>query len=217
VERPPSLDIEFEFPASAGLGSSASLAALMYILLYRWLNMRDPPREEIYRHASEFERMMHGNPSGIDLATVVEGGVILYRRDLGVMDRMVPEELEGYGILVADTGVRRSTGELVSSVTRNLGGLPEDIRAGLVEVVDSLVIEAWDAIKRYVGVYIDEAEAAINRLGEEGIYGAKVTGAGGGGCIYVFGDGRELDTARGILEGFGFKTFRPNIYPYSLY
>ncbi len=235
VDRPPSLHIEFEFPVSAGLGSSASLAALIYILLYRWLYMRDPPREEIYRYASEFERMMHGNPSGIDLATVVEGGVILYRRDAGVLDRIVPGEMEGYGILIADTGVRRSTGDLVSRVTQNLGGLPSDIRKGLVDTVDSLVMEAWGALGearwrdlvgyiranhyllRYVGVYIDAADEAVNRLGMEGVYGAKVTGAGGGGCIYVFGDGRELDIARRVLEGFGFKTYRPNIYPYSLY
>ncbi len=235
VERPPSMYIEFEFPVSAGLGSSASLAALMYILLYRWLYMRDPSREEIYRHASEFERMMHGNPSGIDLATVVEGGIILYSRGGGVIDRVIPEDLGGYGFIVADTGVRRSTGDLVSRVTQNLGGLPSNIREGLVGIVDHLVMEAWDVLRdgeigdlvdyirgnhyllRYVGVYIDKADEAVNRLAEEGIYGAKVTGAGGGGCIYVFGDGRELETARRILEGFGFKTYRPNIYPYSLY
>jgi len=234
VEKPPSINLEFEFPVSAGLGSSAAISAAIPSLLIKWLEMRDPTRDELYRYGERLERYIHGTPSGIDLTTVVEGGVILFSREGGLLDRVISLP-DGIGILLIDSGFRRVTGELVARVSANLGMLPQSLNRRLVDAVDTLVGDAWKAILdgyslelleliksnhyllKYLGVYTPGINNIIGMLLDKGVEVSKVTGAGGGGCILVVGDEETLSKAVDVARDLGLDFLRPNIYPYTLY
>ncbi len=234
VERPPTINLEFEFPISAGLGSSAAISAAIPTLLIKWMYLRDPSREELYNYGAFLERLIHGNPSGIDLTTVVEGGALLYKRGDGVLER-VSSLPDGYSLLIIDSGERRVTGELVAKVSNNLGGLPEELRRGVVQLVDTIVARGWVSIVegagekladllrsnhyllKYVGVYTPRINMIINELSEVGVDAVKVTGAGGGGCIIAYGEVGTISKAFQRIKDMGLEAFQPNIYPYPLY
>ena len=230
VDSRPSLYIRFSFPTSAGLGSSASLASVLTKLFHKMYREEDPPKDIIYSLGSKFEEYIHGNPSGIDLSTVVEGGVILFKRDVGVIDKIDSFDLAGSRIIVVDSGIRRSTGKLVSNVTYNLHSLPDDVRRDVIEVVDSIVSYGWISLKegdrdafaeamksnhyllKYIGVYRPKLDKIVDALIDIGAYSAKVTGAGGGGCIYGLVDEAVIDDVESFFRDMGLWVYTPKIY-----
>ncbi len=230
VDIPPSISIKFDFPASAGLGSSAALATLLVNLIHKWMYGLDADKRTLYKYGNEFEKMIHGTPSGIDLTTVVERGIILFKRESGVIDSISDIDFNGYKLVVIDSGLRRSTGDLVKRVTENLYKLPEDIRGELLSLVDELVSYGWLSLKsndmegfvkavnsnhyllRYIGVYKPRIDELILKLNGLGVHGAKVTGAGGGGCIYALIPSERYKDIDRILKGYGLTFFTPKIY-----
>ncbi len=73
--------INSQVPVGYGLGSSAAIsagitAALLAFLKIQW------DQKTIFDIAYEGEKFFHGNPSGGDLATVIEGGFLWFRKDL---------------------------------------------------------------------------------------------------------------------------------------
>lgn len=230
VDNKPTLKIKYNFPISAGLGSSASFASVVTKLFHKMYIGDEPSRQVIYRFGSIFEEGVHGNPSGIDLSTVVEGGVILFKRDIGVKDRMESLDLGDLSIIVVDSGVRRSTGKLVSQVTYNLNNLPNNIREGLVDVVDSIVDLGWSSLRKgdiisfseaiksnhyllkYIGVYNKWLDRIIDDLIELGASAAKVTGAGGGGCVYGLVSKTSVMDVKKYFIDKGYWVYTPKIY-----
>ncbi|PCN51141.1 mevalonate kinase [Candidatus Geothermarchaeota archaeon ex4572_27] len=220
---PLDVEVAVDFPISAGLGSSASMAAALARAAYRLARGREPARDEVYALANLMEEMVHGRPSGIDLNTVLEKAVILYdggaRR---VVDRVVGPEL---WLVVADTGERRVTGRVVSfvgRVKREMGG----VFTGLLEAVDAMSVEGFAAVRRgdlrtvgllmsanhgilySIGVSTHLIERLVVKLSGMGAYGAKLTGAGGGGCVIaLFGDGESAEEAAETLVSEGLQAF----------
>jgi len=80
---PARLTVESDIPPSAGLGSSASVSAATAAALTA-LADQDIGPEELFEVTMEGERVAHGNPSGVDPATVVYGGTIVFRRGQGL-------------------------------------------------------------------------------------------------------------------------------------
>ena len=74
-----SIDATVSLPGSAGLGSSAALA----VAVLRALDERDGITRDNLRSqeiALAWERVFHGNPSGIDTAMAIAGGLARYTR-----------------------------------------------------------------------------------------------------------------------------------------
>ena len=230
VDTTPKIEIEFSFPTSAGLGSSAALGALIVYLIYSWWFGKDPDKDLIYLYGGKFEEMIHGTPSGIDLTTVVEGGIILFKKGRGVLDKIDEDVFKDVSIIIIDSKLRRSTGQLVSKVTRYLKELDGDIRNSLITIVDEIVSYGWKSLKnidlksfysamsanhyllKYIGVYRERLDKIIHNFMNKGGYVAKVTGAGGGGCIVGFAD---TDISSELINFFrkrGYPVYAPKIY-----
>lgn len=230
VDSAPSLKIRFNFPTSAGLGSSASLASLITKLFHKMYRGEEPSKKVIYTFGSKFEEYVHGNPSGIDLSTVVEGGIILFKRGEGVQERIGSFDLDGSQIVVVDSGIRRSTGKLVANVTYNLHSLPEEIRSDVIDLVDSIVLHGWISIRerdkesfakamksnhyllKYIGVYKPKLDEIVEDFLELGAYAAKVTGAGGGGCVYGLVEKSVASEIESFFRDKGLWVYTPKIY-----
>jgi mevalonate kinase len=186
-----------DIPVSAGLGSSAALAAAVARSL-----CADEARVADAVAASE--RVFHGNPSGIDAALALGGGFGRFTRD-GGLRRVAAAPIR---LCVANTGRRRDTGALVASVGARLCDRPAET-AALLRSIGVLVDEGIAALQSghlaalgslmdrnhaalaEVGVSCAEIETACGLARRAGALGAKLTGAGGGGCVVALAPGRE--------------------------
>ncbi|MGC9208376.1 MAG: mevalonate kinase [Nitrososphaeria archaeon] len=179
---------------SAGLGSSAAFHTAAVIAAYKAAGKR-PDLSTIFSNAMELEAHAHKNPSGVDVWAVLLGGAIIFKRG------ETPIRLESgiREILLIDSGMRRSTGALVSHV----GLLKErnpDMFSGLVEIADSLselmgeamqngdvelagrIFKMNQGLLKLINVSNERIDEMIKRLEDMGVY-SKITGAGGGGYL----------------------------------
>ncbi len=185
-----------DLPPGAGLGSSAAVTAAA-ALAYSALAGVELGPGELFEAALEGERVVHERPSGVDTAIAVHGGVLLYRRG-GEPQRLGLSLPGGTVLVVADSGVKRRTGDVVRHVLS---------RAALTEPASGLVYRAADALvdlaleamgsgdAERLGAAFDLAHGLLAGLGASspdldrivhaargaGAYGAKLTGAGWGG------------------------------------
>jgi len=191
-----SITAEAEIPARAGLGSSAALAAAVARAL-----CTDEAR--VRRAVDEAERVFHGNPSGIDATLATEGGLGLFTRERGLSRLAVPT----LTVCVGDTGRPRDTRALVAAVAARVAA--EEAQRSVIGRLGTLAVAGAAALEagnlRRLGGLLDEAQAALADLGVSspaierlcataraaGAWGAKLTGAGGGGCVIALAPGRE--------------------------
>uniref|UniRef100_A0A8D0M2B6 Mevalonate kinase n=1 Tax=Sus scrofa TaxID=9823 RepID=A0A8D0M2B6_PIG len=213
----PSLDIAVwsELPTGAGLGSSAAYSVcLAAALLTACEEIPNPLKdgeatgrwteenlELINKWAFQGERVIHGNPSGVDNAISTWGGALRYQQ--GKISPL--KRLPTLKILLVNTKVPRSTKALVASVRNRMLKFPEII-APLLASMDAISLEcervlgemaAAPALEHYLVLeeLIDMNQHHLNALGvghasldqlcqvttAHGLH-SKLTGAGGGGC-----------------------------------
>lgn len=197
LDAPPcAVTVTLEMPAGVGLGASAAIgvAAARAVLS---LSERPPDLNLVVEAALAWERVFHGNPSGVDVWASAHGGCLRYVRNEGAKPIHVGRDLH---LAVAVAGPAASTREMVDSVARLRDKKPqmvdksfEGIRA-LVENA-ALCIEAGDIpglgkLMDYnqmllSGLFLSTPalETACRLARQAGAHGAKLTGAGGGGCV----------------------------------
>uniref|UniRef100_A0A8C0D2L4 mevalonate kinase n=1 Tax=Balaenoptera musculus TaxID=9771 RepID=A0A8C0D2L4_BALMU len=181
------------------------LAVLSFLHLYlsvcrsqRWT---EENLELINKWAFQGERVIHGNPSGVDNAVSTWGGALRYQQGK-ISSLKRPPALK---ILLINTKVPRSTKALVAGVRSRLLKFPE-IVAPLLTSIDAISLEcervlgemaAAPAPEHYLVLeeLIDMNQHHLNALGvghasldrlcqvtmAHGLH-SKLTGAGGGGC-----------------------------------
>ncbi len=191
-----SLEITSAIPVEAGLGSSAAVSVASAAAVSQLLGL-NLSKDEIFRLAYDAERLVHGTPSGIDPAISTYGGILQYAREKGVTHLNIGADLQ---FVIGNTRMARSTGTLVASV-RELKEKYPSIVCPMLEAAEKMVCEAVKALRSgdlktlgnlmnidqgllsAVGVSNDALERLVYAARKAGAYGAKLTGAGGGGCM----------------------------------
>jgi mevalonate kinase len=201
---PVEVEVELELPAGAGLGASAAMAVAVARAVWE-LEPRGSAEEQparVLAAATAWERVFHGNPSGIDAAAAAGTGCIWFQRG-------EPPEPISLGaplvLAIAIAGPPASTKLMVESVARLLERRPGPVKKTL-EGIQSLVrnarlaIEAGDRIglgrlldlnqMLLSGLFLstEEIERACHLARAAGALGAKLTGAGGGGAVLALAD-----------------------------
>ena len=185
-----------EVPIGAGLGSSASttVATISAVAKSRNVVLN---REDIFQLAFVSENYLHGKPSGVDQATCTYGGIIQFEKPAGIKPLKIKRPPL---ILVCDSGVHRSTKALVGSVVKRSNVETERFQSHLEEVseISAGVVKAMkneDApelgslmsrnheLLRQIGVSTPMLDHLVEEAKRVGALGAKLTGAGGGGCV----------------------------------
>jgi mevalonate kinase len=222
----PSVEVSMvsSIPDGAGLGSSAA-ASVAVASAFSRLNSLGLGVEEIVRYAMVGEKEIHGNPSGIDPTTCAHGGVILFRP--GHPPRKINPK-GGRSLVISYSGMRRRTKGLIGRVALTRDG-NRDLFAALATSVGWLSRSASEmlsegdlrglgrllrlnhAVLRAMGVSNRVVDDMIDTLTSMGSYGAKLTGAGGGGSVIaVCPKAKEKSIVSG-LSARGFETFRAEI------
>ncbi|HEV2118558.1 MAG TPA: mevalonate kinase [Candidatus Bathyarchaeia archaeon] len=197
-DRSVHIDADCQIPIGAGLGSSASttVATISAVAKSRGRRL---DRREIFELAFIPENYLHGHPSGVDQATCTYGGIIEFRK---------PSKIKAVNvkrpplILVCDSGVHRSTKALVGSVVKR----SREQTAMFQKHLDEITTISNDVVKtlgkedddelgslmnrnhellRQIGVSTLKLDRLVVTARKAGALGAKLTGAGGGGCIIV--------------------------------
>jgi mevalonate kinase len=204
---PHAVQAKLEMPAGAGLGASAALGvAIARAVLEACepeLELTAPEaRKRVLAAAAAWECVFHGNPSGIDAAAAESGGCIRFSRELGSEAVVVKRPLE---LAIAVAGPPASTREMVENVARLAARRPAVVGkavAGISALVENaqLCIEAGDLpglgklmdlnqmLLSGLMVSSEAIEAACETARRAGALGAKLTGAGGGGCVVALAD-----------------------------
>lgn len=191
------ITIESDIPPGAGMGSSAAVAVAAAAATAKLLGLALSP-EEIFQAALAAEVVVHGRPSGIDPFVSSHGGAIFYRK--GERPVSILADFEQVRLVLADSGIQRSTGRLVAKVLAAKEKHP-DVLGPLYGVAARLVEKTREALERgdfatvgelmninhgllsAIGVSNAKLEELVYTAREAGALGAKITGAGGGGMI----------------------------------
>jgi mevalonate kinase len=207
-------------PGGGGLGSSAALGVATARALGPVVAGRALEDDETLAAALAWEKVFHGNPSGLDHTVAALGGAGIYTRAHG----FEPVELRAsLRLLVADTGERTPTRTMVENVARLHARRPEatektfDAIASLVRN-GALALSAGDeqglgqlmdlnqALLASLLVSTERTEQLCRAAREAGALGAKLTGGGGGGCILAL-PGAHENAVRRALESLGALVF----------
>jgi mevalonate kinase len=205
---PVAIEAGADLPPGGGLGCSAALGVAIARALDPSANA-----DTVAERANEWERVFHGNPSGIDAAVAASGGCVLFKRNedgTRTIERVfVPEP---FHLCVGHTGIASSTKSMVEGVARHRARRPEMAQKafdGIETLVKNarLAIEAGD--KKAVGQLLDlnqmllsglfvstpEIEHMCAAARSAGALGAKLTGAGGGGSVVALVEDAKAGSA----------------------
>jgi mevalonate kinase len=217
------LDIEINstIPVAAGLGSSAAVVTAVTAAVGALLNLK-MSKEDVFRITYEAEKVVHGTPSGVDPAISTFGGTLLFQIDTGFKPLEVKMDMP---LIIGDTGVERSTRVQVEKVRNIMDNYPR-VADPLKKAAREVVLRAIDALKENdletlgelmninqallcgVGVSDESLEWLINAARKAGALGAKLTGAGGGGCMIALATSEKLQQ---VLEAIMSAGGRPLI------
>ena len=190
------LVIESTLPVGVGLGSSAALAVAV---TRAFATVTESPLSpsQVAQIANDAESVFHGQASGVDVAAASLGGLLLYRK--GVAPEPVATQA-ALPLVLAVIGSAPPTGQMVDRVRRLR--LRDHARVEHhVTAIDALTERGLGAVAKAdwktlgacfnenherlcdLGVSAPELDAACHAARAAGALGAKLTGAGGGGCV----------------------------------
>ncbi|MHA1379056.1 MAG: mevalonate kinase [Candidatus Helarchaeota archaeon] len=188
--------IQSEIPLSAGLGSSAAVFVSTIKAIECVFDLK-LTNEEISQLAFEIEKIVHIKPSGIDNYICTYGGCIVYSKKTEIKKLDIPKKLP---LIICNSQKPRNTGALVKKVAILNEMFPE-ITERIFDAIDFLSERALNYLENgdleKLGMIFNINQGLLDALGvstkilsklvecarENGAYGAKLTGAGGGGCI----------------------------------
>jgi mevalonate kinase len=214
------IELNSYFPVGIGLGSSAACCVAITAAVDSLFHQ--PIRKWICTKATESERRIHHNSSGADCNICTYGGVMYFTKKNGFKRIRVKKDLQ---LTLLNTKERHSTGELVSSVKnyRDANYPAFKMLTGFSKIISN---EALNAIKhsdyRRLGSLMDLNQTLLQEIGvsnrkiqrlidlclKKGAWGAKLTGAGGGGCIISLFPPDKHSTFFSWIEN-NLKTYEP--------
>ncbi|MDP2638017.1 MAG: mevalonate kinase [Candidatus Levybacteria bacterium] len=225
--EPYSITIKSDIPIGAGLGSSAALSAALTAGLLSFLKIRWD-KKMVFEIAYEGERFFHGNPSGGDLAAVMEGGFLWFRKDLEFIKTFtaLPFKLHKNvkSFVLVDSGKpKESTKEMIEQaykfkvlspeIVKELFDSQEDLTKQMATALkegdeDDLIksIKLGEQNLEKLGVVGQKAKALIREIEKSG-GAAKISGKGGvkDGSGIVIAYHKDFHKLNSLFLHLGFK------------
>lgn len=206
-------------PAGAGLGASAAIGVALARGVTALMSATGGARATVASAALAWENVFHGNASGVDTAAAELGGCLAFRRGESARPLRPARPLE---LVVALVEAGASTRRMVEGVAQRRSAEPARI-GSLLDEIAALVSSAEAYIasgeQRELGRLLTQNHELLVRLGvsttrldqavhsalEHGALGAKLTGAGGGGCALALVDAECRASVVGGWRALGFE------------
>lgn len=205
VEGGVNLKVRSMIPIAVGLGSSAAICVATVAAVER-LYDGGLKTEEISKVAFEGETIIHGQPSGVDNNVSSFGGVMSYDREEGIKRHELSSTLP---FIIGNTRKKRSTKKMVEGVAalkernptlmdRVIDNMGDISRNGLDALMKN---DSWrigdlmnvnHGLLSGIGVSTMKLEILIHTARQNGALGAKLTGAGGGGCMIALAEEPDI-------------------------
>ena len=210
------IKIKSSIPIAAGLGSSAAVSVASAAALCSLFDS-DKSKDNIFQIAFNAEKIVHGTPSGVDPAISTYGGILWYCKGEPIRRLDIDVDLP---LIIGNTGKERSTGELVAKVNDLRNRYPRII-GKVIKAGGEIVKRSVKAIKEKdletlgelmninhellcaVGVSCEELEKLVHAARKAGALGAKLTGAGGGGCMIALVSPEKIEDVAEAIEKAG--------------
>ncbi len=211
------LKVRSMIPIAVGLGSSAAVCVATTAAVGELFD-GNLSKEKIAELSLEGEKVIHGNPSGADNSIATYGGIMRYERGVGLKRLKLDKPLP---FVIGNTRKKRSTRNMVEGVKELKDRNPEVVdpiiytMAGLSQTgLDALLRRDTDklgdlmninhGLLTSIGVSTQELDDLVYAARREGALGAKLTGAGGGGCMIALAEEEHLGMVeRGIRAARG--------------
>ena len=196
--------IESDIPLGVGLGSSSACCVAGAAAISRLFHKTS--KEEILKLAIEAEKTIFENTSGADCTVCTYGGIMEYDKENG-FNKIESEP--NFHLVIANSNIEHSTKSVVAKVREfkekdetkfatlcnNESKLVKDVLGLLkennIKELGDKVIQNQEYLET-IGISNDKLREMI-QIGQNESFGAKVTGAGGGGCIFALTDESNLD------------------------
>lgn len=223
--RPLRIELDVGLPGGGGLGCSAAMGVATLAAIDEVLGIARSTHERAER-SLVWERVFHGQPSGVDSAMAAAGGIAIFQRGREMRPLSTPEPVR---LVIAHSGVSSSTHAMVQRVAQLRELSPERANAIFDEIaalVDAgrRALEAGDLAmlaasmnRNHELLYdLQVSTPELDHLCEvaraQGALGAKLTGAGGGGCmIALVADAYHESRVVEALRAQGRETFAAGI------
>lgn len=197
------IKIESEIPAGIGLGSSSAscvAAAASITGLFEKL-----PKEDILKLAIEAEQTIFKNTSGADCSVCTFGGLAEYDIKNGFKKINFGSDFD---LVIANSKQSHTTSEVVEKVRKfkeNNKELFESLYKQESELIQDALVSLGKNDLSKVGSLMSKNQLLLEQIGvstdkldilvqeaKKTSFGAKITGAGGGGCIIALVDKSNL-------------------------
>jgi mevalonate kinase len=214
--------VESNIPLGVGLGSSSACCVAGAAAISRLF--KKTSKEEILTLAIEAEKTIFENTSGADCTVCTYGGIMEYDKEKGFHKI---ESEPNFHLVVANSNIEHSTKSVVEKV-RQFKEKDEIEFLSLCNMEAKLVEEVLELLKendiKKLGVKVKENQEYLEtigisnnklremiQIGQTESFGAKITGAGGGGCIYALTDKSNLEHTMNHFKDKNFDCFAVKI------
>ena len=202
------IEIQSEIPIGAGLGSSSACCVAAALSISNLFSKLD--KNQILELAIEAEKTIFPNTSGADCTVSVFGGIIDYQKDNGYK---IIDTSHEFDFIVVNSKKSHSTNIVVNRVNE-FKNENKKIFDDLCGEESKLIEKAIDSLQKFdletIGKCMAQNQIFLEQLGvsndlllsivklvEKETFGAKITGAGDGGCIIALTEKNKKDS---VLE-----------------
>jgi len=216
------IKINSEIPLGAGLGSSSACCVAGAAAIFKLFE--NVSKERILELAIEAERTIFENTSGADCTVCTYGGIIEYGKKQGF--KKIEDE-PNFQLVIANSNIEHSTESMVSGVKTFViknkevfskllnqeSKLVEDVLKLLKENNSEELGEKINQNQKYletIGISNNQLREMIE-IGQKTSFGAKITGSGGGGCIFALTNESNVEQTLKQFKDKNFECFSAEI------
>ncbi|HEY3320120.1 MAG TPA: mevalonate kinase [Planctomycetota bacterium] len=199
------LQVRSRIPIGCGLGSSAAVCAAAFRAIHDAFDVACAP-EQLAQHVYETERILHGTPSGIDNTVIALEQAIVFQR--GAEIRLLQMPASEACLVVGYSGIHHKTREIVADVRKSwtadkatFDAIFEDVGQCAREGAQAIEAAEWPKLGQLMnrnqtllermGVSCEKLETLVQAARNAGALGAKLSGAGRGGCMVALAENAE--------------------------
>ena len=207
------IEIKSDIPIGAGLGSSSACCVAAAASVSSLFSKTD--ESQVLDLAIDAERTIFPNTSGADCTVCAFGGIIEYQKD---SDYKTIQTGYDFDFIVVNSQKMHNTDAVVNRVSQFKNKNKETF-SDLCKEEDNLITKAIDSLQTFdletVGKCMSQNQIFLERIGvandvlldivksiERETFGAKITGAGDGGCVIALTEKNKKDS---VVEGMSTK------------